>query len=158
MLPIGVVIPTKNSMKYLPGHLESLATWIDLAEQVVVVDSFSKDGTVEFLEANLHHPNVLYLNHPPGLYASWNFGIRHVTSGYCYIATVGDSITPAGIGHMASVAVRLNCDVLVSQPDFVNESGQPCGGPDWPMADVIRQLGLKEPVPLPSAIILLAGA
>jgi glycosyltransferase involved in cell wall biosynthesis len=70
MLPFGVVILTKNSMRYLPGQVENFATWIDLAEQVVVVDSFPTDGTVEFLKANLKHPNVLFVSHLPGLYAS----------------------------------------------------------------------------------------
>jgi len=57
-------------MRYLPGQVENFATWIDLAEQVVVVDSFPTDGTVEFLKANLKHPNVLFVSHLPGLYAS----------------------------------------------------------------------------------------
>ena len=154
MLPLGVVIPTKNSMKYLPGHLENLATWIDLAEQVVVVDSFSADGTMDYLKKNLRHPQTKFLEHPPGLYASWNFGIRQLTSEFCYISTVGDSITRAGVEHLAATASRLNCDVLVSRPDFVNETGQRCAGPEWPMDDVIRRLRLRKPFRLPSAIMV----
>jgi glycosyltransferase involved in cell wall biosynthesis len=46
MLPLGVVIPTKNSMPYLPSHLEAMREWQDLAEEIVVVDSFSTDGSV----------------------------------------------------------------------------------------------------------------
>src|ERR1035437_2645280 len=107
MLPIGVVIPTKNSMKYLLGHLENLSTWIDLAEQVVVVDSFSKDGTVDYLKKHLRHPQIKFIDHPPGLYASWNFGISHIASEFCYISTVGDSITRKGIEHLAITALRL---------------------------------------------------
>ncbi len=154
MLPLGVVIPTKNSMKYLPGHLENLATWIDLAEQVVVVDSFSTDGTVEFLKANLKHPKTLFTGHPPGLYASWNHGIRQITSEFCYISTVGDSITRAGLEHLVATASRLNCDVLVSQPDFVDEAGQLCASSQWPMDFIIERLNLKEPAPVAPAVVL----
>jgi hypothetical protein len=154
MLPIGVVIPTKNSMKYLPGHLDNLSTWIDLAEQVVAVDSFSTDGTVDYLKKNLPHPQIRFVEHPPGLYASWNFGISQIASEFCYISTVGDSITREGIEHLANTASRLHCDVLVSHPDFVNKAGQPCEGPEWPMLDVMRRLGVQEPVRLPSTIMV----
>jgi hypothetical protein len=157
MLPLGVVIPTKNSMKYLPGHLENLAKWIDLVEQVVVVDSFSTDGTVEFLQANLRHPQILFVEHPPGLYASWNHGIRQLTSEFCYISTVGDEITRAGLEHLVATAQSLQCDVLVSHPDFVDEAGRPCGGPEWPMEFIIQQLDLRQPALLAPAVVLATG-
>jgi hypothetical protein len=66
MLPLGVVIPTKNSMPYLPRHVEGLRPWLDLAAEVVVVDSYSTDGTVDFLRANLGHPELRFTSHPPG--------------------------------------------------------------------------------------------
>jgi hypothetical protein len=94
---------------------------------------------------------------PPGLFASWNYGISHITSEFCYISTVGDSMTRAGIDHLVTTASRLHCDVLVSRPNFVNESGQPCDGPEWPMDIVIERLELHEPVRLHSAIIVAAA-
>jgi hypothetical protein len=94
------------------------------------------------------------VEHPPGLYASWNYGINQITSEFCYISSVGDSITREGIDHLATAASRLNCDVLVSRPDFVNEAGQPYKGPEWPMDGVIQRLELREPVRLSSAIII----
>jgi hypothetical protein len=154
VLQFGVVIPTKNSMKYLPGHVANLQAWIDLAEQVVVVDSFSTDGSVAYLKEKLRHPDISFVQHPPGLYASWNFGIGHVRSEFCYISTVGDSITRAGLDHFVATAARLNCDVLVSRPEFVDEAGQPCAGPTWPMDEVIGRLKLNEPARLPSAIVV----
>jgi len=154
MLPFGVVIPTKNSMKYLPNHVQNLCAWIDLAEQVVVVDSFSKDGTVDFLKNKLSHSNIHFMDHPPGLYASWNHAIRRLTTEYCYISTVGDSLTRAGAEHLVSTAKRLHCDVLVSRPDFVNEAGRACEGPDWPMDDVIKRLHLRKPSRLQPIIVV----
>jgi glycosyltransferase involved in cell wall biosynthesis len=157
MLPFGVVIPAKNSMKYLPNHVQNLSSWIDLAEQVVVVDSFSKDGTADFLKKNLRHPNIHFVDHPPGLYASWNHGTRHITSEFCYLSTVGDSVTRAGIEHLVSTASRLQSDVLVSRPDFVNEAGLACNGPEWPIDDVIKRLQLREPCRLQPTIVVAAA-
>jgi hypothetical protein len=157
MLELGVVIPTKNSMKYLPGHLENLNTWIDLAEQVVVVDSFSEDGTVEFIKKTLQHPKLIFVTHPPGLYASWNFGIRQLTTRHCYISTVGDSLTRAGAEHLVATAERLDSDVLVSRPNFITEAGELCAGAKWPMEDIVNTLRLAEPCLFPSAMIVAAA-
>ena len=154
MLPLGVVIPTKNSMHFLPLHLQELAAWIELAAEVVVVDSFSTDGTMEYLQKNLRHPHVKFLQHPPGLYASWNFGIGQLRSEFCYISTVGDAITRKGIEHLTSTAARLGADVLVSCPDFLNAAGEACAGPRWPMAALISRLKLSEPACLPPAIVI----
>src|SRR4051812_15134731 len=107
MLPLGVVIPTKNSRPYLPAHLDGLRSWLDQAEEVVVVDSFSTDGTVEYLRENLAHPHVTYLTHPPGLYASWNHGISRIRSRYVFIATSGDWITLPGLEQLLRAAETL---------------------------------------------------
>ena len=73
-------------MPYLQRHVEGLNGWLDLAQEVVVVDSFSTDGTVEYLRRHLKHPAVTYITHPPGLYASWNHGITQITAKYVFIA------------------------------------------------------------------------
>src|SRR2546429_8749561 len=101
---LGVVVPTKNSRRYLPGHLQAMREWQDLAQQIVVVDSYSTDGTFDFVKANLSHPQVSYLSHPPGLYPSWNHAIAHLTTQYTYIATVGDTIMRAGLECLLAVA------------------------------------------------------
>ena len=144
-------------MKHLPGHVAQLRAWIDLAEQVVVVDSFSTDGTVAYLQENLRHPHLSFVEHPPGLYASWNFSIRQLRSEYCYISTVGDAILRTGVEHLVAVASRLNADVVVSRPHFEDESGQACLGPAWPMEAVIARLKLSEPMCLPPAVVLAAA-
>lgn len=151
MRSLGVVIPTKNSMKYLPEHLERLSAWIDLAQQVVVVDSFSEDGTVDYIKKHLRHPGLQITEYPPGLYASWNHGICQLNTEFCYISTVGDFLTREGARHLVSTAEHLGCDVLVSNPEFVDEAGNSCAGPKWPMDDLVQTLSIREPRLLPSA-------
>jgi hypothetical protein len=145
MLPLGVVIPTKNSMPYLPAHLEGMRAWLDLAEQIVVVDSFSTDGSVEFLRAQLRHPRVTFTTHPPGLYASWNHGLAQVSAKYTFIATTGDLITRAGIGRLVGAAETLAADVVISKPDFRDPAGRSLPDIAWPVDDVISSLGLTAP-------------
>jgi glycosyltransferase involved in cell wall biosynthesis len=145
MLPISVLIPTRNCGALVPGHIESLRPWIDLAEEVVVVDSDSKDGTVDLLRAGLSHPRVRFLNHPPGLYQSWNFGIQNTAAKYIYVATVGDSITPDGIGQLFQVAEQFQADVVISKPDFIDHSGSPMADDRWPIDVIIDRLGINGP-------------
>lgn len=145
MLPLGVVIPTKNSMPYLPRHVAGLREWLDLAAEVVVVDSHSTDGTVDFLRAQLSHPKLRFTTHPPGLYASWNHGIAQIGSEYVVIATTGDTITRSGIGKLVEVAEALACDVVISRPNFCDAIGRPRPAIPWPADDVIATLGVEQP-------------
>ena len=145
MLPISVIVPTKNSAAFLPEHLTSMQPWLDLAAEVLAVDSFSTDGTPQLLQAGLRHPRLKLLQHPPGLYASWNYGVSQASSPYIYISTVGDSITREGFERLASAAETLDCDVLLSKPSFRNLQGQPLADPCWPVDDMIRLLSITQP-------------
>ncbi len=148
MLPIGVLIPTRNSAPYVPQHVADLSKWVAEAQEVVVVDSFSKDGTVDLIKAGLRHPNLRIIEHPPGLYQSWNHGIQQIQAEYCYVSTVGESITGEGVRHLAEVAQKLKCDVVVSKPDFITEDGKPMESTRWPVDDMVESLNLREPATL----------
>jgi hypothetical protein len=145
MSSLGVVIPTKNSRAYLPAHLEAMGEWLDLAAEVVVVDSFSNDGTLEYLREHLRDPKVRFVSHPPGLYASWNCGLGQLSAEYAYLSTIGDRITRAGLQQLWQAAETLRCDVVLSKPRFHDTRGQPLPDIDWPIDEVIRALGITRP-------------
>jgi hypothetical protein len=145
MLPIGVVIPTRNSLPYLPAHLQSVLPWIEMAEQIVIVDSDSTDGTVEYIREHLMHPNLRVFSRPPGLYASWNYGIEQLSTKYTYISTVGESITPGGLRHLVEASERLGSDVCISPPQFLDMEGRTPEGIRWPIHRIIEDLNLREP-------------
>lgn len=147
-LPIGVVLPTRNAAKLLPEHLACMREWLPYVREVVVVDSFSKDGTLDLIKSELRHPALRYFQHPAGLYQSWNYGIHHIQTDYCYVSTIGEAITLDGLQHLADVATRLRCDVVISQPNFISEQGAPMRAPPWPIADILRSLTVTEPIVL----------
>lgn len=153
MLPIGVLIPTRNAAPYLPLHLDAMREWIADVQEVVVVDSHSKDGTLELLKSELRHPGLRILEHPPGLYQSWNYGIQQIRAEYCYISTIGESITLDGLQHLAEVMTRLRCDVVISRPDFIDVKGRPMRSPPWPIADILRTLAVTDPIVLEGAAL-----
>ncbi len=147
MLPISVVVPTRNSMSLLPKHFEAMRSWVDLAEEVVAVDSHSNDGTLEFLQRELKHPNVRVLTHPPGLYQSWNFGIARCRAKYTYVSTVGEEITRAGLTELHAVAERFTAEVVISPPRMVDMAGQP-KEKEWPVHTLLEKIQVTEPVAL----------
>ena len=122
-----------------------MAEWLDLVEEVVVVDSFSEDGSLEMIQSGLRHPRLKILSHPPGLYQSWNHGIRHLTAKYCYISTVGDAISREGLQHLADSAEKLGCDVLMSKPEFLSMNGSKATALFWPVEDMIQSLHITAP-------------
>ena len=142
---IGVLIPTRNCASLLPGHIGSLMAWIDLAEEIVAVDSDSRDGSVEMLKAQLPQGRTTFLTHPPGLYQSWNFGIQHVRAKYVYISTVGDSITRPGLEHLLEVAEQFQSDVVISKPDFINEAGEAAPDSPWLIDRIVDRLKIRQP-------------
>lgn len=153
-LPIGVVMPTLNARAHLPVHLAQLRTWADWVQEVIVVDSHSTDGTVEFIKAQLRHPGLRVFEHPPGLYESWNYGLRRVTAEYAYISTVGDTITLDGLQHLATVATELRSDVVVSRPEFLSTAGHSVRK-RWPVHDLVDHQGITQPASVPPLQVFL---
>jgi len=143
-LPLSIVIPTKNSMRYLEAHVQGLRPWIDFVEEIIVVDSYSTDGSVEFLREHLPAGKTRFFSHPPGLYASWNHGVQQAPSTYFFMATTGDTITIEGIKRLVSVADELQADVVISKPTFRGEDNQPKKAPWWPIDDMITTLRISN--------------
>ena len=154
---IGVLLPTRNCAAKLAGHLEAMRGWLDLAGEVVVVDSFSEDGTLELVRSRLAHPRLKILSHPPGLYASWNHGLAAMQSDFAYIATVGDAITREGLLHLAEVLERLSADVVLSRPEFITASGRPVPGKKWTIHRYLEAQSFRQPVHIPPAHFFLTS-
>jgi hypothetical protein len=148
---IGVLIPTRNCAPLLPEHIASLLPWIDRAQEIVVVDSDSQDGTVEMLRASLPPACTTYWTHPPGLYQSWNYGIQKVSAKYVYIATVGDAITRPGLEHLLQVAEEFQCDLVISKPRFVNAAGHALPDSRWLIDEILEGRKMVRPELLSTA-------
>jgi glycosyltransferase involved in cell wall biosynthesis len=156
-LPVGVVVPTLNVRPALPAHLEQMKTWLDLVEEVVVVDSFSNDGTFELFKSDLHHPKLTLLQRPRGLFQSWNQGIQHVTAKYTYFATIGDAISREGLQHLTETAEAFDSDLVLSRPEFFTPEGQRVTDCRWPIHQLFDSGKITKPVRLdPCHAFLLA--
>ena len=122
---LSVVVPTYNCAPLMERHLASIAKWVDLADEIIVVDSRSIDGTLALIRSHLHHPNLRIIERDRGLYQSWNEGIAATTGDWVYISTAGDIIGREHLARLLAAGVGTNADVVVSPQRFVDETGEP---------------------------------
>jgi len=137
MTDIGVMIPTLNSMPAIQAHVSKLNEWIHHVGQVIVVDSESTDGTIEYIRENLAHDHIVYINRPRGLYQSWNEGISHIQKKYTYISTVGDLISGTTLKRLYELAEKNQVAVVLSPPRLVDTRGKRLTN-DWPIHQFIK--------------------
>jgi hypothetical protein len=135
-----------------------MRTWADLVEEIVVVDSYSTDGTLELLQAEFSHARLRILQHPRGLYQSWNHAIQHVTAKYTYVSTIGDTITADGLQHLAATAEYLHTEVVISRPELFDAAGQPLTGWRWPIHKFLEAWPLDRPMRLEPQHVFLVAA
>lgn len=152
-LPISVIIPTYNSMSLLERHVQSVNKWSDLVEEVIVIDSHSTDGTVEYLRANLLHSDVQFLVHPPGLYESWNSAINEASAAFIYVSTIGDTISRGGIEGLYRTLESFSADLVISPPRIL-EADLTTSQKQWPIHRLLKKTGREQPFVLEADMAL----
>jgi glycosyltransferase involved in cell wall biosynthesis len=158
---LSVVIPTYNCRPLLDRHLDEMAGWLDIADEVIVVDSHSKDGTREYLNERLRHPNLRFIDRDRGLYQSWNEGIAATKGDWIYISTAGDTIERAQLMKLMQLGTQAKADVVISPCRFIDESGRPLPGTTKGNPKIMRKFGSKPFVVVPpdvrDHVVLNAG-
>ena len=133
---LSVVIPTYNCHSLMERHLMSLEKWAHLADEIIVVDSRSTDGTLELIRERLRHPNLRIIERDRGLYESWNEGIAATTGDWVYVSTAGDLISEEHLRRLMQEGGRAGADVVISPQKFVAEDGEPYLGNDYENAEI----------------------
>lgn len=151
MRSLSVVLPTLNCAGAMSAHIASMEPWLELADEVIAVDSHSEDGTPEIIRERLKHPNLRVLDHPRGLYQSWNFGIQQTTGRWIYISTIGDTIERDQLEHMLATGEALGSDVVASPPAFVFDDHVTIDPPVWPIHHILEFHGISKPTEISSA-------
>jgi len=86
-LKLSVLVITRNEAENIRQCLESVA-W---ADEIVVVDAFSEDGTVEI---GRRFTDEVYLNSWPGFSAQRNFGLERTSGTWILILDADERVTP----------------------------------------------------------------
>ncbi len=150
---ISVVLPTFNCLPLMERHLEAMEQWIDLAHEIIVVDSRSTDGTLDLIRRRLRHPNVRIIERDRGLYASWNEGIAATTGDWIYVSTAGDSIERDQLLRLRRCGEASRADVVISPCTFVNEAGLALPAKARRNPRLHQEMGGHDPVLLPPPVV-----
>ena len=136
---LSVVIPTRNCLVQLLQGWPAMSEWVSLVGEIIVVDSQSNDGTREFLRTQITGPRVTFLDHPPGLYDSWNAGIRAAKGQFLYLSTAGDTASVEDLRMLVTAAEASGADVVCAAPQFKDQAGSMVEGPVWPIHELIAR-------------------
>jgi hypothetical protein len=131
-------MPTYNCAPMMERHLEAMCLWADLADEIIVVDSRSTDGTLDIIRGRLRHPNLRIILRDRGLYESWNEGIAATTGDWIYVSTAGDTIERAQLLKLMRAGAEAEADVIISPCRFVDEDGQEMPGADSRNPEILR--------------------
>lgn len=133
-------MPIYNCLELIKSGLPHVRLWQDLADEIIVVDSFSSDGSLEYLAENLRHPGLRVIRRPRGLYESWNEGIAATSGKYVYISTAGDTITREHLLHLIETLESQAADAVVSQPIFISDSKEHRWIEGWRTARLLAEM------------------
>lgn len=136
---ISVVVPTRNCLHLVQSGMAEMHTWAPLVREVLVVDSESTDGTLEYLREQLLYPNARCLSHPPGLYQSWNFGISQTTGRWVHVSTAGDTISLEDLQYLALKAAETDADVTTAPPHFIVDGVDTPTWRRWPIHELMER-------------------
>jgi len=112
---ISVVIPVRNGLPYLRETLESVRRQTHQADEVVVVDNRSTDGTSEFLGAQT---DIRLITQPDGVSApaNWTTAARAATGDFVKVLCADDVLLPN--------CLQRQLDALIKHPGCVMTSAR----------------------------------
>jgi len=152
---VSVLIPTFNDPEMLRRHLERSRDWLAGCGEVLVVDSSESPECLDLAKQSLaDHPGAQFLTHPPGLYASWNFGIREAGKRFAYISTLCDFIDQSGLEHLLGVAEEFSADLVISPPRFKGPEAS-ANDTRWPLHELLENLEARKPFEMPPLLWLV---
>ena len=123
---VSICLPTLNARSFLKERIDSLLNQTLTDWDLIICDSFSNDGTWEYLQ-QYQGDSRFHLFRVPreGLYAGWNECLRRCSGEYIYIATADDTCAPRFLEFMVEGLRRapVNVQLAVCDLSFIDGSG-----------------------------------
>jgi len=117
---ISIIIPTYNSIKFIQHTLYSILSQTNCEKEIIVVDSGSKDGTVEFCAGKVD--KVIY--YPPGsMYAAINEGIRNASNEIVTYINSDDCYYHDILADYLNYIIEKDLDFAYALGDYMDANG-----------------------------------
>jgi glycosyltransferase involved in cell wall biosynthesis len=124
---ISICLPTLNSRRFLAERLESIRRQTCPDWEIVAVDSYSDDGTLELLQDFARDDARATVHQAPadGIYPNINRCIALARAPYIYIATSDDTLAPDCLEKLATALdVHPNCAIAHCELRLLDEQGR----------------------------------
>jgi len=97
-------IPVHNGARYLRSALNSAISQLRPADEILVIDDASTDGTAELLQSGEYQKKIRLLQNaaPTGFVDAWNRVIEHSASDFVAILHQDDLLDPHYLQHIES--------------------------------------------------------
>ena len=116
---VSVVIPSYNRAGALPRALDSVLAQTRAADEIIVVDDGSTDGSAELLAT--HYPGVTRLYQPnQGVSAARNLGIQHASGDWIALLDSDDAWLPGKLhAQLQAVAQSADCPLCHTEEIWI---------------------------------------
>lgn len=140
---VSICLPNLNQRVFLPERIDSILGQSFTDWELIVADSFSTDGSWEFLQERLgKDPRCTLFQLPPGLYDAWNACLRRCNGKYIYIAPADDTMTSGCLQFMVEALVEHpECDIAHCNLAVIDENGHSIDGFYREKCEVARYFG-----------------
>jgi glycosyltransferase involved in cell wall biosynthesis len=125
---VSICLPSLNTRPFLPERLDTILAQTFQDWELIVVDSYSDDGSWELIQDYAkREPRMQIFQEPrQGIYAGFNSCIRRTSGEYIYIATSDDTMTPDCLEKMvAALEQNSDCDLCQCALEFIDEHSKP---------------------------------
>jgi len=122
---VSICLPNLNQHRFLDARMASILSQTLDAWELVVCDSYSDDGSWEFLKKFAQDPRVRLFQTPrAGIYAGWNDCLQRCRGKYISIAPSDDTATPEFLETMVGALDHYaDVDLAVCQFDYMDAGG-----------------------------------
>jgi glycosyltransferase involved in cell wall biosynthesis len=150
---VSVVVPAYNHAPYVRMAIDSILAQTQPADEIVVVDDGSTDGTAQLLEWYGTRIRLFRRQHE-GIAANYNFGVERTRSEWIAFVESDDALEPDYLEATTAFLVEHpECAWVSTARRVIDESGRPTGevqrkissGPDYTVASFLRKdMGLAS--------------
>jgi glycosyltransferase involved in cell wall biosynthesis len=137
---VSICLPTLNSRPFLQERFETIFGQTFQDWELFVYDSYSEDGTWEFIQSWANRETRLRAVQGPreGPYPAWNECVRQTQGEFVYIATSDDTMAPDCLERLvSSLEQHPECDLAHCPLVIIDETGLQTTGLRWPECTVL---------------------
>lgn len=121
---ISICLPSLNTAPFIDARIRSIDAQTIKDVEVIVLDSFSTDGTWETLQQWAgSRDRVKAQQVPRGLYQAWNQCVASAAGSWLYFATSDDVMTPNCLERLLAAGVASGADLATSAEWIIDANG-----------------------------------